>query len=262
MANRLTDRTVEQAKAGASRREIPDALLPGLYLIVQPSGAKSWAVRYRQGGRPRKHTLGPYPALKLATARKAGGDALRAVAEGRDPAAERQEERRRVKAGVADRDVFDRAFADYLARHVRPNLKASSARECEAIFRREVLPKWGKRRLTEITKADVIDLVDDIVDRGVPLTANKVFTQLRTFFNWLVARDAIPSSPCQGIKKPAIETSRERALTDAEVRWLWRACEEIGWPFGQIVKLLLLTGARREEVRAMADREIDLAGRK
>ena len=85
---KLTTRLVETAKPGANRREIPDALLPGLYLVVQPSGAKSWAVRYRHVGRPRKHTLGPYPRIDLKTARELGGKALRVTAEGRDIANE------------------------------------------------------------------------------------------------------------------------------------------------------------------------------
>src|SRR5262249_41318736 len=86
MLRALTVRTVETIKPGPARREIPDRHLPGLYLIVQPSGARSWAVRYRSGGRSRKHTLGSYPALDLKAARTLAGKALRAVAAGRHPA--------------------------------------------------------------------------------------------------------------------------------------------------------------------------------
>ena len=76
----------ESVAASSDRREIPDGYLRGLYLIVQPSGAKSWAVRYRHDGRPRKHTLGPYPLFDLKAAREAGSKALRVAAEGHDPA--------------------------------------------------------------------------------------------------------------------------------------------------------------------------------
>jgi len=69
---KLTSRAVETIKPTALRQEIPDSLLPGLYLIVQPSGARSWAVRYRHNGRPRKHTLGSYPAIDLKSARALG----------------------------------------------------------------------------------------------------------------------------------------------------------------------------------------------
>jgi hypothetical protein len=85
---KLTVKGIEVVRPLRARQEITDALLPGLYFIVQPSGAKSWAVRYRHAGRPRKHTLGPYPLLDLKAAREAGVKALRAAAEGRDGARE------------------------------------------------------------------------------------------------------------------------------------------------------------------------------
>src|SRR6516225_12363624 len=89
---KLTAKAVENIKPAATRQEIPDALLPGLYLIVQPSGARSWAVRYRHNGKPRKHTLGPFPTIDLKTARVLGTKVLRSAAEGRDPTGERQEQ--------------------------------------------------------------------------------------------------------------------------------------------------------------------------
>src|SRR5262245_3827438 len=86
---RLTVKNVEAMRPGADRREIPDAHMPGLYLVLQPSGSKSWAVRYRHRRISRKHTIGAYPALGLKDARELGAKALRAVAEGRDPAREK-----------------------------------------------------------------------------------------------------------------------------------------------------------------------------
>src|SRR5262249_58798756 len=86
---RLTVKTVEAMRPGAERREVPDAHMPGLYLIVQPSGARSWAVRYQHQGQSRKHTLGSYPAVDLKAARALAGKALRAVAEGCDPGREK-----------------------------------------------------------------------------------------------------------------------------------------------------------------------------
>ena len=85
MARALTVKSVESVAASSDRREIPDGYLRGLYLVVQPSGAKSWAVRYRHGGRPRKFTIGSYPVFDLKAARDAGSKALRAAAEGRRP---------------------------------------------------------------------------------------------------------------------------------------------------------------------------------
>ena len=89
MTNGFTVRALESIKLGPVRKEIPDGYLRGLYLVVQPSGMKSWAIRYRHGRRSRKHTLGPYPALDLKSARDLGAKALRAVTEGRDPGQEK-----------------------------------------------------------------------------------------------------------------------------------------------------------------------------
>ena len=94
MARVLTARAVEAARPQATRQEIPDGALPGLYLVVQPSGARSWAVRYRHAGKPRKATLGAFPALTLADARDAARAALRAAAEGADPAGEKVAKRK------------------------------------------------------------------------------------------------------------------------------------------------------------------------
>lgn len=254
---RLTARALDRFAPAATRREIPDAYLPGLYFIVQPSGRKSWAVRYRCNGRTRKYTLGRYPHIRLPDARELARAAFRAIAEGRDPMAERKEARRRARADIDDRDLFARVWDDYRRRHVA-GLRPSTAAECERIFAKEFLPRFRARRLSEITKQDVLDLLDDILDRGAPTTANHALATLRAFFNWAIHRNLLAASPCAGIKKPVEVKSRDRVLTDDEIRRLWRACEDIGFPFGPMTQLLLLTGARRDEVRRMTERELDL----
>src|SRR5271170_4367512 len=100
-AKALSDLAVRNATPGASRREIPDGRVSGLYLVLQRSGAKSWAVRYRAAGRSRKLTLGPFPALDLATARKRALQALGEIAGGRDPGAEKRDQRAEKKAEAA-----------------------------------------------------------------------------------------------------------------------------------------------------------------
>jgi Arm domain-containing DNA-binding protein len=122
VAKKLTARSVEQARADpAKRREIPDALLSGLHLVIQPSGAKSWAVRYRHAGTPRKLTLGPYPVFSLSEARTRAREMLQAVGEGRDPAAEKRATRRRS----ADRDLVASVVHEYQRRYVTPNNRPS-----------------------------------------------------------------------------------------------------------------------------------------
>lgn len=258
MRNVLTTLGIERVGPRAIVFEIPDAKIIGLRLVVQPSGFKSWAVRYRHHGRNRKLTLGPYPRIALDQARKLASAALRGVAEGNDPAGEKSEARRRMLAGLEDEALFGASWDRYISEYVRPNLKASSANEIERLGTVLILPKFRKRRLAEIKDHDIKALMLAQKKRGAPIQANKVFTTLRAFLNWC-RRELIlrTESPCTGLQKPEVEKPRDRVLTDQEIKWLWRACDEIGFPFGPMVKLLLLTAARREEARAMTGREID-----
>jgi integrase len=257
MAKALTVLAVERAKPDLQRRlEIPDGGLPGLYLVVQPSGAKSWALRYRYAGKTRKMTLGAFPGIGLVAARDLASGAIRTNAEGRDPGGEKSEARQGEDLG---RDLIENVATEFLTRFVRREYRASSAKQCQRLFDKEIVPVWSGRRVQDITKRDVLDLLDGIVDRGVGLTANRTFGAVRRFFNWCIDRDIVTASPCATVRMPFTEKSRDRVLTDDELRWLWKAADASGFPFGPITQLLLLTGQRREEVRGMREAEINLA---
>jgi len=116
MAKPPTIKTLEAIKPGPVRREIPDGRVTGLYHVVQPSGARSSAVRYRFEGKPRKHTIGSWPAVDLVTARDLASRALVAVAEGRDPAAEKKEARRLAGDGRAERDLVENIVDTFVER--------------------------------------------------------------------------------------------------------------------------------------------------
>jgi integrase len=252
---RLTVRSVETIRPSAERREIPDGIMPGLYLIVQPSGAKSWAVRYRHQGQPPKHTIGSFPTVDLKTARLLGGKALRAAAEGRDPGREKMQSR------AAKADSIDRVVEDFLERHVRRSNRPRSAQETERLLRLHVLPRWRGRTVHEITRRDVLDVLDRVVDGGAPIAANRALAAVRKLFNWCVAQDILSASPCAGVKPPTAERSRDRVLSDDELRLVWQAADQVGWPFGPLVQLLALTGQRRDEVGRMQWSEIDIEKR-
>jgi hypothetical protein len=132
-------KAIEAIQAGSSRIEIPDGLLPGLYLVVQPTGRKSWAVRYRNSGQTRKLTLGPWPAIDLASAREMARKSLRAAAEGDDPAGKKQAVR---NAPPPARDLVENVVADFIARHIESNLRASTAREMARLLTVNVVPCW------------------------------------------------------------------------------------------------------------------------
>jgi integrase len=115
---------------------------------------------------------------------------------------------------------------------------------------------WGNRDINDITKRDVIDLLDRIADSGRVVSANRVRAYLNKFLSWCVERDILDQSPAMGVKPVAKEKSRDRVLSDEEIRWLWEACQREGHPWGHLGKLLLLTGQRVGEVVGMTDREV------
>jgi integrase len=123
---------------------------------------------------------------------------------------------------------------------------------------RHAVSKWGDRDVHEITKRDVIDLLDGVAESGRGVTANRLRAYLKAFFNWCIDRDVIGANPVQGVKRPLKnEKSRDRVLSDDEIRWFWKACDQEGQPWGHMGKLLLLTGQRLGEVSGMTYGEVN-----
>jgi integrase len=265
----LTDLAVTKAAAGGGRREIPDGE-SGLYLVVQPSGAKSWAVRYRFDGVPRKVTVGSYPGVSLKAARATAKQLQGKIASGLDPGSEKKTDKERAKALAAakksaEKDRVELVVEQFIERYAKKQNR--SWEETARILRTEVAgplrekkppPPWNGKALPAITKRDVHELLDSVVDRGAPIMANRVFAALRRMCGWAVERGILTTSPCDGLKAPAPERSRDRILSEEEIRLAWKACDEIGWPYGPVVKTLILTAQRREEVAGMRWAEVDL----
>ena len=255
MAKALTPKGVEAAKPDPDkRREMADPALSGLYLVIQPSGAKSWALRYRFGGKPAKLTLGRWPLMGLAEARAAASEAIDKIERGKNPAIEKKETKAaKLEAQLSERDKIKTLVEQFGKRHLS-TLKSGETVKRE--LHRHVVAVWGERDIRDIAKRDVIDLLDGIADSGRVVTANRVRAYLGKFLNWAVERDILPMSPATGVKPVAKETSRDRVLTDDEIRWLWAACEELGQPWGPLGQILLLTGQRLNEVAQITEGEI------
>lgn len=255
MAKALTTKAVEAAKPTEERQEIPDGIVPGMVLIVQPSGAKSWGLRFRFGGKVRKLTLGRYPpehvnGLSLADARRAAGEALAKVERGEDPARAKQEQR---AAKLEGRNKVSALIDQFEERHLK-NLR--SKKQVRQLLDKHVVPRWGVREVQTITRRDVIDLVEDVAEASGGVTANRLLAHIHKFMGWCLTRDIIDLNPASGVEKPAHEKSRDRLLSDEEIRLLWAACEKEGQPFGSIFQLLLLTGQRKSEIAEVRDSEI------
>jgi integrase len=222
-------------------------VLPGLYLIVQPTGVKSWAVRYRVGDRTRKLTLpGRYPILSLAKAREGARTALESVTVGQDPAEAKQ-------AGTPADDTLAAYIALYREKHastVRPGTAANINRELE-----HMQDAWPGRSLRSISKKDVIAFIDKAMKRG-PSAGVTAWKVAKAFFAWCEAREDDYASPSRSIRKPAKERSRDRVLDDAELKLTWGAADVAGGAAGALVKLLILSGARRNEVTELCRSEI------
>jgi integrase len=245
----LTQLAVDKLKPRPGRRyELPDgpAGVPGFALRVSERGVKTFAIRYRTGGKQRRLTLGSAAILSLAEARQRARDALALVERGEDPAEGQREQEANSVAAVA---------AEYVARHARPKMKRWRA--VELMLQRDVVPAWRDRPLASIAKRDVIRLVDGIVDRGAPVSANRTLSLVKRLFSWAIARGIVETNPAAGVAKPHRERPRARTLSEDEIRRVWAALVEMGWPFGDIGRLLLLTAQRRSEVAGMRWDQVD-----
>lgn len=246
MAKILTQTAVEALKPGPARREVPDAKVPGLRIIVQPSGARSWALRYRFLDAPKKLTIGPYPAVSLADARKKAMEAHAEIARGNDPSAQKKAAKDAAKAAERQDDLIENVIAEYVERYAKARTR--DWRETQRILNRDVSERWRGRRVDEIRKPDIIRMLNSIIARGAERGVNRIFALVRKFFRWCVERGLIDVSPCDGLRKPALERSRDRVLSNDELALLWRASEQLRFPYGEIIKLLTLSGARRDEI--------------
>src|SRR5215467_14424611 len=253
---RFTKSVIDDLPSRASDVVYWDAGFPGFGVKVTPKGRKVFVVLYRTGGagsKLRKYTIGPYGRVTLHQARVAAQKVLAAKLEGRDPAAEKREAKRRV---VADRveDLLETFVAQRLSQN-------RSGGEIARLLRREMGKTWIGRSIHEISKRDVVELVSAIEQRGAPVAANKALKSIKTFLRWCVGRAVLDQSPAEGVPLPAKEVARDRVLDDDELARIILAARKLGGPYGGIVELLALTGQRREEVAGLQWEELDLAER-
>lgn len=238
----LTDTKVAAIKPPAEgREEYPDAKVIGLRLRVGSSGQKTWIVRRRAGARVVNKKLGTYPAMSLGKAR---GAALRII-EALESAG---------GAEAADR-TFGAAVKAWLDKKRTDRTRNKSVDLQERRLELHVLPHWKDKRLAEIKRADVRDLIESLEGDVLP---NRVLTVVRTVLRYALSRDWIEASPAEGIDKPKDEAARDRWLEMGEAVRVWNAAALVGYPFGPFVRMLLLTGQRRTEVASMRWDSLDL----
>jgi integrase len=240
---KMTVRSVEAIRAPASGQvDYWDADNPGFGLRVSAGGRKAWIAMYRHGNVKRRLTLGSYPPLSLAEAREKAGRAHHAVQyHGTDPAIAKKEAR--------EGESFADLARDYMERHAKRRKR--SWRKDLLILEKDVLPRFGKRKARDITRRDIIALLDDIVARGAPIQANRTLEIVRKLFNWSVGRDILDANPCYRISKPSRENRSDRVLSDEEIRAVWAALECEVPLTAAAFKLRFLTAQRGGEVLTM-----------
>jgi integrase len=237
----------------AGRKETYDAKVPGLFLRITKTGNKSWGLDFRFNGKRERLMLGSYTVVGLDDARTAAMDALRAVRDGRNPAAEK----RAAKESKLSPDTFRAVATLFVDRHAKRNNR--SWKETERIFKVYVAPVWKDRPLADIRRPDLIHLLDCVEDNNGSVMADAVLAQVRKLFNWALDRGIIETTPIARVQRrtKSKERARKRWLDKSEIKAVWSAADHAGYPFGPFVKMLLLTGQRRSEVANMRWDEID-----
>jgi integrase len=253
----ITLRTIQSVTPDPHRDiYVWDPRLKGFGLRITPRGAQSFVFQYRvDGGPARRKTIGPVGSpWTPATARKEAERLLVQVYQGIDPV-EAKREAKRKKETLNFRTYSERFVELYL----KPNWRGTWG-SAQCTINNVFIPRWGNRPVHEITRADIVKVLDEYSDR--PARRKEIHSLLRKFFNWALDRQDIDVSPLAGMKAPKAVPSRRRVLSDEEIVALWRATENSGWPWGPFVRMLILTMQRRQEVAEMDWSEIDLDARR
>ena len=253
---RMTDRGIAALKPKAERYEVWEDGRTGFGVRVSPKGRKSWMFMYRFDGRARRMSLGTYPAVSLASARVKHATAKALLEKSVDPGAQQVERKRAERTAETVADLVE----VYLEKWARPRKR--SAHEDERILRKEVLPVWGRRKAKDITRKNVIALLDEIVERGAPVMANRSLAVIRKMFNFAIRRDIIDATPVAMVEAPAKEYKRDRVLSVDEIRTFWNGLDQAPMSDGVklALKLQLATAQRKGEIVGAHLSEFDEEG--
>lgn len=262
----LTDRFIRSRKPASSGRrdDYLDSVVPGLALRVTEKGHKSFVLVARYPSHPKNPTrraLGTYGALSLDEARTKARRWLQLIEKGKDPDSE--EARERAAAQARQVNSFERVAREFLERHAKGLAKEKEAR---TIVEREFVKRWGARPITDITATEVAAAIRAIVKRGAPYQAHNALGYIRRLFTWAIGTHefGVDVSPVERLKPADLigaRQARERTLTDAELRAVWDAAGVMGYPYGPLFRLLILTGQREREVADARWSEFDLEQR-
>jgi integrase len=247
----LTDLKIRSLKAAEKPFDVKDTQVPGLHVRVMPTGHRSFVLLGRFPGKPHptRRALGGYGELTLQEARDKAREWRRLISRGIDPQVQEERERQSL---LRQQGITFSAVAEDFIRDKLPSER--KGKETEQDIRRELLPKWGMRPITDVTSLEVRNLVKAIRDRhGTPYQAHNILITIRRLFGWAIDQTVygIEQSPCDRLKPKSIvgqRLPRTRVLDNDELNAFWRATGRLGYPYQHIYRLLALTGLRRNEV--------------
>ncbi len=245
---KLTAKKLDSLKpSGNVQVDYFDGSLPGFSVRVSPAGRKTFTVMYRYAGKLRRLTIGRYPPLTLAGARDRAKEALREASKGlSDPATKKRQDRMG--------ETFEDLCKEYLERHAKR--KKRSWREDERRVNNVLVPKFGKARAKDITRAEIRAFLEKRV-ADAPIETNRLLALIRKVFNWAIENDILESSPCHRVPMPAEERQRDRVLSEDEIKKLWKALDEEDFSIAATFKLRLITAQRGGEVHTMKWTDMD-----
>ncbi len=261
MKAKITKRLVDTTNPQDRDAFVWDTEVHGFGLKVTPGGRKVYILQYRIGGRghpTRRYTIGKHGGLTPDQARDIAKKLRGQIADGKDPIEIEKEERRKESEARAKADqpqTFGKLAEQYIEKEC-PNLVRGS--DVESVIRRQIVPALGSIPCAEIRMRDALLLIDDLLAAGKPAAAHKLREIIRRLGHYLVEQDiGIDVSPFARRTSRIPKVERDRKLRDDEIAALWQACETVGYPFGPLVQLLVLTGQRRNEVGGMLRGEVD-----
>jgi integrase len=252
MAKPFTDHIVRTLKAppGPAWAEHSDGACRGLRLRISPKGDRIWSLLIRVGQRKVRHEIGAYPSISLAEARERARSFTAAARDGTAPATlERRQKVANMTVGAA--------HAEYLAA-VGPKLRSTTLSLKRRMFEMHVRPRIGDRPITQVRRAELVDLADRLTAAGFRAQVNRVLAEVVAMLRWCADRDWIEAVPTVGRSAKVKEKPRDRTLTDNEIAKLWSISERLSDVVRDFIRLLLLTGQRRDDVREMDWSEVDL----
>jgi integrase len=250
----LNDLTLRKLKAPATGRiELSDGTVPGLKCRITSNGCKSWSIQVNIEGEKRRFTIGEYPAIGIAEARKRAQRLRVEAQQGVDPI---KEKRARARERSEDARTVCDTIDEYVTLQLRPNLRTAAERERQL---RAALAEHFKLPVSKLTKHDLQAALDRKAQSGAPFAANRVRAALMAFTAWCWRRDYIAENIGIATTQVTKERPRERVLTVAEVQKILGASDLLGPLWEPFVRILIYTAQRRGDVAGMRWSEIDFS---